>query len=85
MTDLSTGIIVCHRRAMHHESERYELARPEPLYTISELGELLGVSRATIYRLLRRGELTALRVGSRQRFTPAEVRRYLYATGPVVR
>ena len=34
-------------------------------YTVAEVADLLGVCRATVYELLRRGELPARRMGSR--------------------
>jgi excisionase family DNA binding protein len=34
-------------------------------YTVAEVANLLGISRATTYALLRRGEIPARRIGSR--------------------
>jgi putative molybdopterin biosynthesis protein len=48
-----------------------------PLLSINEVAQLLGISRPTVYALIRRGELIAIRVGERLRFDPADVRGYL--------
>jgi excisionase family DNA binding protein len=47
------------------------------LLSIHELAELLGISRPTVYALVRRGQLVPIRVGERMRFDPADVRAYL--------
>jgi excisionase family DNA binding protein len=48
-----------------------------PLLSINEVAELLGISRPTVYALIRRGELIPIRVGERLRFEKADVRDYL--------
>jgi excisionase family DNA binding protein len=48
-----------------------------PLLSINEVAELLGISRPTVYALIRRGELVPIRVGERARFAPADVAAYL--------
>ena len=48
-----------------------------PLLSINEVAGLLGISRPTVYALIRRGELVPIRVGERARFEPADVRLYL--------
>jgi excisionase family DNA binding protein len=48
-----------------------------PLLSINEVATLLGISRKTLYALIRRGELVPIRVGERARFEPADVRLYL--------
>ena len=48
-----------------------------PLLSINEVAGLLGISRPTVYALIRRGELVPIRVGERARFEPADVRAYL--------
>lgn len=58
-------------------STPYGQGRLEPLLTIGEVASLLGVSRATVYALMRGGELVAIRVGERARFEPVDVRAYL--------
>jgi excisionase family DNA binding protein len=49
----------------------------EPLLTIVEVSEALNVSRATVYRLIETGELEPVRILSRTRFEPTEVRGYI--------
>ena len=49
----------------------------EPLLTIEEAASFLAVSRRQVYTLLERGDLPAVRVGTRVRFIPADVRAYL--------
>ncbi len=48
-----------------------------PLFTVTTLCEHLAISRATLYRLIKRGELEPLRIGSLTRFTENEVNRYI--------
>jgi excisionase family DNA binding protein len=57
--------------------EAYEEVRLEPLLTIRQVGTILAISRESVYRLIRAGELGAIRVGSHRRFDPADVRTYL--------
>jgi excisionase family DNA binding protein len=48
-----------------------------PLLSINEVAQLLGISRPSVYALIRRGELMPIRVGERARFEPADVREYI--------
>lgn len=48
-----------------------------PLFTVTTLCEHLAISRATLYRLIKKGELEPLRIGSLTRFTENEVNRYI--------
>ena len=45
------------------------------VYSVDEVAHILGSSRASVYRLLRTGELRAIRIGARQRITDAEIAR----------
>ena len=47
------------------------------LLTASEVADQLRVSTMTIYRLIRRGELPAVRVGRNYRVRASELERYL--------
>ncbi|MEO5575047.1 MAG: helix-turn-helix domain-containing protein [Gaiellaceae bacterium] len=47
------------------------------LLSVNEAAEMLSVSRPTIYRLVRRRELPASRVGARLRFRPEHVDEYV--------
>jgi putative molybdopterin biosynthesis protein len=44
-----------------------------PLLSINDLAQQLKVSRAAVYRMVRRGELRPYRVGKRLRFDPVEI------------
>jgi excisionase family DNA binding protein len=61
----------------HVGTPAYESDRLERLLTIDEVARLLGISRGSVYGLVRRGELTPIRVGERARFEPWNVRGYL--------
>ncbi len=56
------------------------MSTPNPLprrmaHPINEAAELLAVDRRTVYRMLARGELRAVRVGARQRIPADELAR----------
>lgn len=46
------------------------------LYTIDETAEILGLSRATIYRLVKSGHLVAVKVGRLRRVTRQALERF---------
>lgn len=50
------------------------------VYTPEEVANELKISRRTVYNLLRRGDLDALRVGSLFRITEAQLQQYLSRT-----
>lgn len=52
------------------------------LKTVAEVAELLRVSNMTVYRLIRSGELPALRVGKSYRIRANDLETYL-ASGTV--
>ena len=67
----------------HHEHGVYGASTTAPeLLTVNELRGVLKVSRGTVYKLVNRGELPAVRVGERLRFRPADVDRYLERGSP---
>ena len=47
------------------------------LLTVSEVADLMRVSNMTVYRLIKSGQLKALRVGKNYRIRESEVDRYL--------
>lgn len=49
----------------------------EELLTVAEVAEMLRVSTMTVYRLIRTGELPAVRVGRNYRVRRAELDSYL--------
>jgi excisionase family DNA binding protein len=55
-----------------HEVTGYDGDRL-PLLSVNDLAQQLKVSRAAIYRMIRRGELRPYRVGERLRFSAADV------------
>lgn len=61
----------------HLERQQYDSDRLEQLLTISDVARLLGVSRGSVYGLMRIGELVPIRVSERARFAPADIREYL--------
>lgn len=65
-----------HAHEGHGQDHRGE-DPPVPMLTAAETAALLGVSTMTVYRLIRRGTLTALRVGSVYRIPERAARSYL--------
>jgi excisionase family DNA binding protein len=49
----------------------------ERLMTVSEVAELMRVSNMTVYRLIKSGQLSALRVGKNYRIRESDMDRYL--------
>jgi excisionase family DNA binding protein len=47
------------------------------LLTVAEVGAHMRVSKMTVYRLIKSGELAAVRVGHNYRIREAELERYL--------
>lgn len=50
----------------------------DTLLTVEEIAQLLRVSTKTVYRLLRRGEIPAHRIGHHWRFDRAEITQWLF-------
>ena len=48
------------------------------LLTVVEVGATMRVSNMTVYRLIKSGELPALRVGKNYRIRESDVERYLW-------
>ncbi len=53
-----------------------------PLLSRAEAAEFLNVSPQTVYRILRRGELPAFRVGHAIRISQVDLENYLRAQSP---
>lgn len=51
--------------------------KPPMLYTTKEAMEILKVSRTTLYRIVKNGDLKSIKVGGGIRFTEDEINRYL--------
>jgi excisionase family DNA binding protein len=45
--------------------------------TVNEVAQLMRVSKMTVYRMIRQGELPAVRIGRGYRIREEDVRRYL--------
>ena len=50
---------------------------PGPLLTVAEVAEVLRVSNMTVYRLIKAGDLPALRVGKNYRIREADLTTFL--------
>lgn len=53
------------------------MGKPETLWTVKQVAEYLGVTQRTVYALLRRRKLPALKVGGGWRFKPRELQEWL--------
>ncbi|MFN2488483.1 MAG: helix-turn-helix domain-containing protein [Actinomycetota bacterium] len=49
----------------------------EPLLTVGEVARVMRVSNMTVYRLIKAGQLAAIRVGKNYRIRQKDVERYL--------
>jgi excisionase family DNA binding protein len=49
----------------------------DPLLTVGEVAQVMRVSNMTVYRLIKSGQLAALRVGKNYRIRRKDVERYL--------
>lgn len=49
----------------------------EPLLTVGEVATMMRVSNMTVYRLIKAGQLAAIRVGKNYRIRRTDVDRYL--------
>jgi excisionase family DNA binding protein len=49
----------------------------EPLLTVGEVAGVMRVSNMTVYRLIKSGQLAAIRVGKNYRIRRSDVDRYL--------
>ena len=61
----------------HVQTPQYGGDRLEELLTIADVARVLGISRGSVYGLMRSGELHPVRVGERARFEQTDVRAYL--------
>jgi excisionase family DNA binding protein len=49
----------------------------EPLLTVGEVAQIMRVSNMTVYRLIKSGQMAAIRVGKNYRLRRKDVERYL--------
>jgi excisionase family DNA binding protein len=75
VTDVTHGAHETHPgRAVVAESRAFVTGR---LFTVAEVAAAMRVSNMTVYRLIRSGELPALRVGKGYRIFEADLERFL--------
>jgi excisionase family DNA binding protein len=53
----------------------------DKLLTLAEVMAVLSVSRPTVYRLIERGELKAVKIGTALRFRDSDVQAFIAALG----
>ena len=82
MSCLFAGNVATLRNMSQHVAPVYPAAPLEPLLTVDETAEFLRVDRSTVYRLENEGELRSVRVGTRRRFRPEDLRAYLERDSP---
>lgn len=63
--------------APSYDEEVTALSEQGRLLSVNEVAYFLGVSRDSVYRLVRKGVLPYVRVGDRLRFRPVEIDAYL--------
>ena len=56
----------------------------EPLLTVGEVAALMRVSNMTVYRLIKAGQLAAIRVGKNYRIRRSDVESYLSQRSVIV-
>lgn len=49
----------------------------DPLLTVGEVAQIMRVSNMTVYRLIKSGQLPAIRVGKNYRLRRKDIERYL--------
>ena len=59
------------------QNAHFQAALSRPVWTVDDAARFLSVSRRQLYYLLEREGLPAVRVGTRLRFSPSELERYL--------
>lgn len=65
------------RRAGSRAGDSVPMTRAERLLTVREVARMLCVSRPSIYKMIRRGELRAVYVREMVRLRPREVAEYM--------
>jgi len=74
MSQLRSKILVCHRE---RKAKTWEEKLKQYIFTVKTLCNYLGISRATLYRLIQKGQLEPLHIGSSTRFTEIEVNNFI--------
>lgn len=71
------GVLWSRTRARGKATSLSQRGFEEPLLTVGEVAQLMRVSNMTVYRLIKSGQLAAIRVGKNYRIRRADVERYL--------
>ena len=74
MFQLRLFLFACQRKC---ERGIWDEKVQQNLYTVKTLCSYLCISRATLYRVIQRGDLEPLRIGSSVRFTESEVNNFI--------
>jgi excisionase family DNA binding protein len=61
---VTTGAILCSVGARSAPSDLFDLLESKPVWSIEELADVLTVSRKTLYKHAKRGNLPSFRIGS---------------------
>lgn len=61
----------------HPATQRTPRPASLPLYDVKDVASLLGVSVSTVRRLVRAGEVPAMRIRRQLRFDPRDIEAYL--------
>jgi excisionase family DNA binding protein len=78
MSQLRSEVLVCHHeKTRERNEEKWEEKLAQYIYTVRTLCNYLGISRATLYRLIQKGQLEPLHIGSSTRFTENEVNNFI--------
>ncbi len=64
-----------HENADGSESRALDVHRLA--YSVEEAGQMIGISRRTIYELIRSGQLVSIKIGSRRLVRHVDLERYL--------
>ena len=52
-------------------------ATPSPIMTVAEVAQYFQVSRSTLYKLIRRGQIPVFKIGSDYRFDKNEIEKLM--------
>jgi excisionase family DNA binding protein len=74
MSQLRSEVLVCHQE---RKEKKWKEKLAQHIFTVKTLCNYLGISRATLYRLIQKGQLEPLHIGSSTRFTENEVNNFI--------
>ena len=74
---LGAAVAPCYTAARMNETGRTDPLKVGNLLTVAEVARTLRVSNMTVYRLVKAGDIPAVRVGRGYRLREDDVRRYL--------